>query len=277
MRSAREKPAAVVDASAATREPYSAFTVRVLVTNDDGVDSPELLALAQALESVATVDVVAPSLNQSGVSRSFSLEPALAVDEVRLADGRSAFSVSGTPVDCVRFGVLGLTGARPDVVCAGINRGPNLGDDVHYSGTVAAALEAHFLGTPGIAFSQLAGSDGSYDVEAICAAAVRLVAIAPALDAVLNVNGPALPAGQVRGLRVARLGRRIYELALSQQGADASDGRRHFRLYDTIPTHHADDGTDFSAIEDGCISVTPLAVTGTNHDAADRVRELVER
>ena len=251
--------------------------MRVLVTNDDGVDSPELLALAQALEAVATVDVVAPSRNQSGVSRSFSLEPALAVDEVRLADGRAAFSVSGTPVDCVRFGVLGLTGAKPDLVCAGINRGANLGDDVHYSGTVAAALEAHFLGTPGIAFSQLAQPDGSYDVGAICAAAVRLASLASGLGVVLNVNGPALPIGEVRGMRVARLGRRIYELALSQQGSDARDGRRHFRLYDTIPTHHADDGTDFSAIEDGCISVTPLTVTGTDHDATAKIRELVEQ
>jgi 5'-nucleotidase len=251
--------------------------VRVLVTNDDGVDSPELLALACALEQVASVDVVAPSRNQSGVSRSFSLENALAVDEVRLTDGRAAFSVSGTPVDCVRFGVLGLTGQKPDIVCAGINRGANLGDDVHYSGTVAAALEAHFLGVPGIAFSQLALADGSYDVDAICAAAVRLVALAPALDVVLNVNGPALPASAVHGVRVARLGRRIYELALSRHGADSPDGRRHFRLYDTIPTHHVDDGTDFSAIEDGWISVTPLTVTGTDHAASDRVRELVER
>ena len=251
--------------------------MRVLVTNDDGVQSPELLALARALERVATVDIVAPSQNQSGVSRSFSLEPALAVDEVRLADGRAAFSVSGTPVDCVRFGVLGLTGERPDLVCAGVNRGPNLGDDVHYSGTVAAALEAHFLGTPGIAFSQLAGPGGSYDVGAVCAAAVRLVALAPVLDVVLNVNAPALLQNEVRGMRVARLGRRIYELELSQQAGESPDGRRHFRLYDAIPTHHADDDTDFSAIEDGFISVTPLTVTGTNHDAADRIRELLER
>ena len=242
----------------------------MLVTNDDGVDTPELLALARALDAVGQVDVVAPAANQSGVSRSFSLEPALAVDEVELADGRSAFAVSGTPVDCVRFGLLGLTGGRPDLVCSGINRGANLGDDVHYSGTVAAALEAHFLGTPAIAFSQLERPGGGYDVAALCEVAVRLAALAPALGVVLNVNGPARRA---RGVRVCPLGRRIYGIELNEQAVRERDGRRHYRLYDAVPSHHPEDGTDFGAIEEGFISVTPLTVTATDHAAIARTEQ----
>ena len=130
--------------------------MRILVTNDDGVGSPLLAALATALDALGDVDVIAPASDMTGVSRSLSLAGPIAVDEMRMPDGRAAFAVSGTPADCVRFGDLGLAGGKPDVVISGPNLGINLGDDVAYSGTVAAALEAALLGLPAAALSQQA-------------------------------------------------------------------------------------------------------------------------
>jgi 5'-nucleotidase len=233
--------------------------MRILLTNDDGVGSPLLAELATALDALGSVDVIAPAIDMTGVSRSLSLAGPIPVDETQLPDGRRAFAVGGTPADCVRFAALGLAGEPPDVVVSGPNLGINLGDDVAYSGTVAAALEGALLGFPAVAFSQQAGEDGSYSAAALATFALRLVpllasgALPPGV--VINVNAPA---GAVAGVRVARLGRRRYrpQLRLTDE---AADGRRHYRLYGEGPLRlEGEPGTDIAAVAEGFISLTPL-------------------
>jgi 5'-nucleotidase len=232
--------------------------MRILLTNDDGIGSPLLAALAAVLDEVGDVDVIAPASDMTGVSRSLSLGGPIAVDEVQMADGRAAFAVTGTPADCVRFGSLGLAGGVPDVVISGPNLGINLGDDVAYSGTVAAALEAALLDLPAAALSQQASEDGSYDATELCRLAARLVpllgsgALPPSV--VINVNAPA---GAASGVRVAPLGRRRYEPRLRPAG-EAEGNRRHYRLYGNVLRLAGEPGTDIAAVAEGYISLTPL-------------------
>ncbi len=233
--------------------------MRILLTNDDGVGSALLAGLASVLDELGTVDVIAPAGDMTGVSRSLSLAGPIAVDEIELPDGRPAFAVSGTPADCVRFGALGLAGAPPDVVVSGPNLGINLGDDVAYSGTVAAALEGALLGLPAAAFSQQASPDGTYAADELGRFALRLVpllasgALPPGV--VINVNAPA---GAVAGVRVARLGRRRYRPQLRPMG-EADGNRRHYRLYGAGPLRlEGEPGTDIAAVADGFIAITPL-------------------
>jgi 5'-nucleotidase len=237
--------------------------MRILLTNDDGIEALGLHALAEALRPLGDVVVVAPATNQTGVSRAITLAPTIAVDEVDIPGGARGFAVAGTPSDCVRFAVLGLP-ERPDIVVSGSNRGVNLGDDISYSGTVAAALEGVFLGLPAIAVSQQAKDgiedwwdDAKFDYGPTCEVVARLAALVGAHGlppgTILNVNGPGVPPA---GVRLTRLGRRIYGSAPTFE-TDA-DGRRHYRLYDQAPGHHGDDGTDLAAVDEGCISITPV-------------------
>ena len=233
--------------------------MRILLTNDDGVGSPLLAALATRLDSLGDVDVIAPATDMTGVSRALSLSGPIAVDEIQLPDGRDAFAVGGTPADCVRFASLGLAGEPPDVVVSGPNRGLNLGDDVAYSGTVAAALEGAMLGFPAVALSQAGDAERGFDATELGHITARLVpllasgALPPGV--VINVNAPA---GAVTGVRVARLGRRRYRPQLRPAG-EAEGGRRHYRLYGSGPLRlEGEPGTDIAAVADGCISLTPL-------------------
>jgi 5'-nucleotidase len=233
--------------------------MRILLTNDDGVDSPLLAALAAALSALGDVDVIAPATDMTGVSRALSLSGPIAVDEMQLPDGRAAFAVGGTPADCVRFGALGLAGGTPDVVVSGPNRGVNLGDDVAYSGTVAAALEAAMLGLPAAALSQQGDANGGFDATELGRLALRLVpllasgALPPGV--VINVNAPA---GAPSGVRVGRLGRRRYRPQLRPTG-EAEGSRRHYHLYGSGPLRlEGEPGTDIAALADGCIALTPL-------------------
>ncbi len=240
---------------------------QILVTNDDGVHSAGLLALVEALRPHGRVSVIAPDSNRSAIGRGITIHNPLHIEEVELADGSPALATDGTPVDCVRFAALGLLGERPDLIVSGVNLGLNLGDDVTYSGTVAAALEGVLLGIPGIAVSAAAIDstadqwDGTaYDFRAVAAFAAALVprVMDPGFPprVILNVNAPGLPPEGIRGARVSRLGRRIYkdELALV-----ASEGRRRrYTIYGSGASHHREEGTDFAAIEEGMISVTPM-------------------
>jgi 5'-nucleotidase len=239
--------------------------MRILLTNDDGIDAGGLHALAAALRPLGDVTIAAPATNQTGVSRAITLQPTIAVDEVDLPDGGRGFAVAGTPSDCVRFAVLGLP-ARPDIVVSGSNRGVNLGDDVSYSGTVAAALEGVFLGLPAIAVSQQARGgvedwydDARFDYGPTCAVvaglARRVFEDGLPGSTMLNVNGPGRSGGPL-GVRLTRLGRRIYGTSVTHD-VD-SDGRRHYHLYDQPPGHHDEDGTDLAAIDAGFVSVSPL-------------------
>jgi 5'-nucleotidase len=239
--------------------------MRILLTNDDGIDALGLHALASALRPLGEVVVVAPATNQTGVSRAITLSPTIAVDEVDTPDGARGFAVAGTPADCVRFAVLGLDGSF-DLVVSGANRGVNLGDDVSYSGTVAAALEGVFLGLPAIAVSQqaLGGIEDWYDdahfdyrpvAEIVARLARKVVDRGLPGGTMLNVNAPGRDDGPL-GVRLTRLGRRIYGSAARFETDDA--GRRHYRLYDERPGHHGEDGTDLAAVDAGYVSVSPL-------------------
>lgn len=253
----------------------------ILVTNDDGVGSPGLLALAQALRAVGRVSVVAPDSNRSAIGRGITIHAPLHVEEVELADGSPAYATDGTPVDCVRFAHLGLVGEPPDVIVSGINLGVNLGDDVTYSGTVAAALEGIVLGLPAIAVScdTLDPSvqpyeDRAYDFRAAAEVAAALVAVVTDADfperVVLSVNAPGLPRERVRGVRVTRLGRRVYNDELSLIGMD-DRGRRRFDIYGGIATYEGGEGTDFAAIDEGEIAVTPLHFDLTDISGMDHL------
>jgi 5'-nucleotidase len=253
--------------------------VRILVTNDDGIASRGLLELAAALGAAGDVIVVAPATNMTAASRSITLQEEVLVEEIDLPDGSVGFAVRGTPTDCVRFALLGLAGEPPDLVVSGINQGANLGDDVGYSGTVAAAVEGLFAGVPAIAVSQqplpgaraYSASERSYDYTAVAAFTARLVEQVAARGlpqgTLLNVNAPSVPAGELEGVRVTRLGRRIYRTTLEL--VSRASGRRQYRLYDDDPSYHREDGTDFTAIAEGCISVTPLHYDLTAHAAIE--------
>lgn len=258
--------------------------MHILVTNDDGIESPGLFALKQALDPLGDVSVIAPDGNRSATARSITIRRPLEVDEVVLPDGSTGYATDGTPVDCVRFAVLGLLGRTPDIIVSGINHGLNLGDDVTYSGTVAAALEGVLLGWPAIAVSQQAtnrehwdSGRADYDFRAVAAFVAQLVPIARREQfprrVLLNVNAPGAAPPDIRGALVTRLGRRIYNDRLELvEGADGT--RRRYLIYGDDPSHHREDGTDFAAIEAGAISVTPLHFDLTDIGGMEQLERL---
>lgn len=242
--------------------------MHILVTNDDGIESPGLFALKSALDPLGDVSVIAPDSNRSATARSITISRPLEVDEVTLPDGSTGYATDGTPVDCVRFAVLGLVGSTPDIIVSGINHGLNLGDDVTYSGTVAAALEGVLLGWPAIAVSQQAtnreswdSGQADYDFRAVAAFVAQLVPIVMRQQfprqVLLNVNAPGRAPHQLVGAGVTRLGRRIYDDRLELiEGGEGT--RKRYHIYGGNPGHHPEEGTDIAAIEAGQISVTPL-------------------
>jgi 5'-nucleotidase len=242
--------------------------VKVLLTNDDGISATGLNVLRGALLEVPSIElaVIAPDSNRSATARSITFEP-LWVEEVEFGDGTRGYATDGTPVDCVRFASLGLVEFEPELIVSGINHGHNLGDDITYSGTVAAALEGVVLGVPAIAVSQVA-EHGEVDFrpcrswtrEGFQAGATFVARLVEELERVpmpqgtlLNIN---CPAGEVTGARACRLGKRVYEDRLELTEEDG--GRRRYRIYGDSPSFEREDGTDFAAIGDGCIAVTPL-------------------
>ena len=245
--------------------------MRILVTNDDGIDAPGLHAVVAALASVEGVDVsvVAPDRNRSGVSRSITLGHTLVVTEEHVHGASVAFATDGTPTDCVRMAVLGLAGDPPDLVVSGANEGLNVGDDVTYSGTVSAAMEAALNGLPAIAVSQQSlhrelgfprVREFNFDaMQNFLAGLVGHVMAEPntlPAGTILNVNVPGLPLHGISGVEVGTLGRRIYRDRLELQHEQG--GKRRYSLYGDDPSHHEEEGTDIAAVGRGCIAVTPL-------------------
>ena len=241
--------------------------MKVLLTNDDGIEAEGLQALRRALLAVPEVElaVIAPDGNRSAMARSITTRRPLWVQEVDFGDGTVGYATDGTPVDCVRFATLGLIeGFQAELIVSGINHGSNLGDDITYSGTVAAALEGIVLGLPAIAVSQQSAArelDFRLGTRFDFTTAARFTAgIVAELDDVpleggtlLNVN---VPAGEPDGVEVTRLGKRIYrdELKLSEE----HEGRRRYWIYGDAPDFHDEPGTDLAAVAEGRISVTPV-------------------
>ncbi len=241
--------------------------MHILLSNDDGYLAEGLRRLAEALAGVGRLTVVAPDRNRSGASNSLTLDVPLRMH--RLDDG--TIRVDGTPTDCVHLAITGLLDEEPDMVVSGINSGPNLGDDVIYSGTVAAAMEGRFLGLPAIAVSM-----GSYDAEHYASGVRATLQLVDQLqngplptDSILNVNVPDLPWEQIRGFRATRLGHRHR----AEPVARSTDprGREIFWIGPAGPEQDAGPGTDFDAVRNGYVSVTPLQVDLTRHAALDTV------
>jgi 5'-nucleotidase len=241
--------------------------MRILLSNDDGVHAPGLQVLAEVLGEIAEIDVIAPDRDRSGASNSLTL-----INPFRPKILSNGFvSVQGTPTDCVHLALTGFFENRPDIVVAGINEGANLGDDVLYSGTVAAAMEARILGIPSIAVS-LVGPEAFHFATAamVTKQLVEKLQTEPLPAAtILNVNVPDISLEKLRGFEVARLGSRHMAEPISR-GEDGH-GRVIYWIGPSGPEEDAGPGTDFHAIKSGFVSVTPLQVDLTNYAAFEQL------
>ena len=254
-------------------------SVLVLVTNDDGIGAEGIHALRRALAEIddADVRVIAPHTNRSGTARSITTHSPIWVEEVEFDDGTVGYATEGTPVDCVRFADLGLLGERPDLIVSGINHGSNLGDDVTYSGTVAAAFEGIILGVPSVAVSQQAAIGGmgyagrqfEFDLCARVAREVvkKLIENPLPPGSLININ---CPAGQAQGIELTRLGKRLYDDELQLVEEDEA-GRRRYQIYGFEPSHEDEEGTDLQAVADGRISITPIHFDLTDRKGIERL------
>jgi len=256
--------------------------MRVLLTNDDGIEAEGLQALRRELLTLKGIElaVIAPDGNRSAMARSITTRRPVWVQEVDFEDGTVGYATDGTPVDCVRLAHLGLIeGFEAELVVSGINHGSNLGDDITYSGTVAAALEAIVLGLPGIAVSQQSTNreldfrmGSRFDFSVAASFTARLVAElqnVPLPDGtLLNIN---VPGASPSGVSVARLGKRVYrdELALVDEDPSHPPGRRLYRIYGDATYLRDETGTDLAAVAAGKIAVTPIHFDLTDRDGLD--------
>lgn len=243
---------------------------RILVTNDDGIYSEGLRKLASALRNLGEVTIVAPDREQSAASHALTLNRPLRMLQLE----EQEWIVDGTPSDCVNLAVLKLMKeARPDVVVSGINFGPNLGDDVTYSGTISAAFEGALLNIPSIAFSSLVGEHFSFER---CAEVARelvrwLLGQPPNPQIILNVN---FPVAEFEGVKVTRLGKRVYSEGIIER-LDPR-GRKYYWIGGEEPVWDPAEGTDFEAVHGGYVSITPLHLDLTHHQSIPRLQMLEE-
>jgi 5'-nucleotidase len=239
--------------------------MHILISNDDGYLAPGLAAMTDALRELAQVTVVAPDRNRSGASNSLTLQRPLHAE----LTPQGFYKVDGTPTDCVHLGLTGLLDEEPDMVVSGINAGANLGDDVIYSGTVAAATEGRFLGLPALAVSIASFEDQIFSTAARATARIvaHLIEHPLADDTILNINVPNLPWDEIKGFKSTRLGfRHKAEPVVKQRDPYQRD------IYWVGPPGLAQDagpGTDFHAVAEGYVSVTPLQIDLTRHSGVE--------
>lgn len=251
--------------------------MHILVTNDDGINAPGLLALARAMRDLGTVSVLAPDHNWSASGHVKTLERPLRVKDAILADGSHAFATDGAPSDCVALAVLGVIPEPIDLVVSGINGGPNLGHDLTYSGTVTAAMEAAISGLPGVAVSldlpPLLEGALDFGPAAVVARQVAANVIANGLPerTLLSVNVPYLPLDQIKGVQITRQGLRIYRDELVRR-ADPR-GRPYYWIGGEAPSGVPDEGTDIGALHAGYVAVTPVQLDMTAHHLMDALRQ----
>lgn len=243
----------------------------ILVSNDDGIHSEGILALEEVLKKVGEVYTVAPDREQNAVSHALTLHRPLRVQEM----GDRRFAVNGTPTDCVNLAVKGLLPVRPQLVVSGINKGPNLGDDVIYSGTVSAAIEGALLGIPSIAVSLVAYRDFSFQAAAEVAAALAARVLEQGMppDTLLNVNVPHLPARELKGYRLTRQGKRRYSGTIVER-IDPR-GKKYYWIGGDDMGFVYEEGTDCVAVHEGFISVTPLHIDLTNYKSFQEIQTLM--
>jgi 5'-nucleotidase len=246
----------------------------IMVTNDDGISSQGIKVLAKALRDIGDVYIVAPETEQSAVAHALTLHRPLRFERIN----RKTYSINGTPTDCVIIGVTKLLPRRPDVIVSGINNGGNLGDDITYSGTVAAAMEGTLLGIPSIAISLIREgfnqrshkSSAKLSKASEFAKRLVLVVLEKGLppDTLLNVNIPAIK--KIRGVKFTRQGKKTYDNSI-QELTDPR-GRRYYWIGGGIPSWKVGEDTDFEAIKNGYISVTPVHLDMTNHRALRQMK-----
>ncbi|MHB1400333.1 MAG: 5'/3'-nucleotidase SurE [Trichloromonadaceae bacterium] len=238
----------------------------ILVTNDDGIHSPGILSLAEALKPLGRVVVVAPDRERSAVGHALTLHAPLRAEEIR----EGYFAISGTPTDCVNLGIHGLLRERPSLVVSGINRGGNMGDDITYSGTVSAAMEATLMGVPAFAISLTGGPFAAVDFAPAAEVALKVASTVlqqglPA-DTFLNIN---VPRGVPRGMSLTRQGKRRYDDVIVEKRDPR--GRSYYWIgggdmqFEDLP------GTDLHAVNQGLVSVTPLHLDLTNYRSFEQL------
>ena len=247
--------------------------MNILISNDDGYQSRGIAALASALAAIAEIRVVAPDRDRSGASNSLTLD-----NPIRAREGDNGFTfVDGTPTDCVHLAMTGLLEQEPDMVVAGINSGANLGDDVLYSGTVAAAMEGRFLGFPAIAVSLVTDKPTHYETAARVTVDLvqRVMAGALPADTILNVNVPDVRWDDLKGVQATRLGHRHKSEPVVRM--EDPRGRPVYWVGPCGLEQDAGPGTDFHAVREGYVSVTPLDVDLTRYEAIDTLASWLGR
>ncbi|MCL1141829.1 5'/3'-nucleotidase SurE [Shewanella gaetbuli] len=245
--------------------------INILISNDDGVHAPGIIALTQALSAVGSVLTVAPDRNCSGASNSLTLTNPLRINNLE----NGYISVNGTPTDCVHLAIRQLCQVEPDIVVSGINAGANMGDDTLYSGTIAAAMEGRFLGLPAIAIS-LAGKElRHYETAAFYAVKIVQSLLKNPIDSnqILNVNVPDLPVDEIKGIKVTRLGARHKAEGMIKTTDPA--GKDIYWLGPVGAEQDAGEGTDFGAVASGFISITPLTVDLTAYNQLTNLADWV--
>jgi len=241
----------------------------ILVTNDDGVSAPGIKALHDAVRHLGRAVIVAPERDKSAVSHSLTMNRPLRVRQLE----EDVYTLDGTPTDCVTIGMNKLLPQKPDLLVSGINPGPNLGDDISYSGTVSAAIEGTMYGIPSLAFS-LAG-EPPFDFETAAGVAWKLASMALQFGlpekTLLNINIPQLRPEEIKGIRFTRQGRRIYKNAI-QETYDPW-GRKHYWIGGGTVHWSGGEDTDERTLHEGYISVTPIQLDLTNHEGRDYLQE----
>ena len=241
----------------------------ILVTNDDGVHSAGLAALYNTMKGLGEAYIVAPDRERSAAGHSLTMHRPLKAEEIR----EGVFSVNGTPTDCVTLGINKLLPEKPGLVVSGMNKGANLGDDITYSGTVAAAIEGTIFGVPSIAFSLVTARHYYFDTGAFFAQKIAEYVLAHSLpyDTLLNVNIPNIPRKDIKGIKLTRQGKRIYENSIQEMLNPW--GEKHFWIGGgEIYWEHSGD-TDMEAVQDNFVSISPVHLDLTNYNALKFMRE----
>ncbi|MDA8083268.1 MAG: 5'/3'-nucleotidase SurE [Nitrospiraceae bacterium] len=241
----------------------------ILVTNDDGVHAPGIVALYRAMKDLGDAYIVAPDRERSAAGHSLTLHRPLKAEEIR----EHVFSVNGTPTDCVTLGINKLLPDRPDLVVSGINRGANLGDDITYSGTVAAAMEGTIFGIPSVAFSLISNGTWHYETAVFFASQIAAYVLEHSLpyDTLLNVNTPNVPRDQVKGVKLTRQGKRIYENSI--QETRNPWGEKYYWIGGGRTFWEHGDEADMEAVQENYVSITPVHMDLTNHAALAFLRD----
>lgn len=243
----------------------------ILVTNDDGVHSPGLIALYKAMKELGDAFIAAPDRERSAASHSLTMHRPLKVEELR----EGIYSINGTPTDCVAIGAEKIKARRPDLIVSGINKGANLGDDVTYSGTVAAAIEGAILGVSSIAISLVL--NGSlplhFDTAVHYASQAAKYVLSNALpyDTLLNINVPNCPKKEIKGVKFTRQGKRVYEGFI--QETFSPWGEKYYWIGGGKPFWEHGEDTDMNAVIEGYVSITPMHLDFTNHHIIELLRQ----